>query len=360
MTVTVPAAVLFLTWITAAPEGVGCVATRPASAEGRVEDLMRRLENSEAAERLRAVEGLARLDVPRSRRALMRARRDPDRRVSLAAYRALVMLRAPEFRPKVLEALYRGDEQVRLLAIPWVGEVRPPRAAPALAGLLMDTSSSEAIRLAAARALAVLRDETGIPALAATLNAERLPPTVTEAVRVQAAKSLGELGGRFALLELIQAARRHPSAAVRRSAVVALAPYAGLPRYRGRILQAARAVDALTRREFLRAHVRSPRPSATLLRAFADDADLSVRLEAAAGLCRMRKREGIGLLIGVLEGARGSVREEAHRLLVKHTGRPFPPEAARWRAWWKDARDGFSFPASATRPAGKNAPAPPS
>ena len=320
------------------------VATRPAVSAEEVEQLAARLQAADQGERLAAVEALGKCDVPRARQALMTARRDASRPVSLAAYRALVSLRAPEFLPAILEALYEGDEAVRLMAIPWVAEVRPRRASAAITGLLIDEASSEAIRLAAARALGDLREEVGIPALAATLNARDLPPTVTDAVRAEAANALGILGGPFAIDELLRAARGHRSEALRARALVALAPYAAQPRPGPAIIKAAQSADTDTRAQFLRAHRQSGRGAETVFRKFVSDADWSVRVEAAAGLCALGNIEGIDLLIEALGGGDATARSAAHEVLVKCTGQAMPPEADPWRAWWAGARATFRWP----------------
>jgi len=348
-----PAALaVLLTWITGSPSvTTRPTTTRPALSDRQIDRLLVRLGDADAQVRLRAVEALARCDVPRVRRALMTARRDADRRVTLAAYRALVSLRAPELRPVILDALYEGDESVRLMAIPWVGEVRPRRASPALAGLLMDRRSSEAIRLAAARALGPLREETGIPALAAVLNATDWPPAVTDRVRIAAARSLGDLGGRFAIDELLKATR-HPSARVRPAAVVALAPYAAAPRPTQAILKAARSADADTRRRFVHAHWESSRAAPAVCNIFCADADWSVRVEAVAGLAALKAPDGVSRLIDALAAGDKPARAAAHGYLRRFTGQSLPPDAVRWRAWWTAARPTFRFP-PVRRPASK-------
>ena len=70
-------------------------------------------------------------------------------------------------------------------------------------------------------------------------------------------------------------------------------------------------------------------------------------LEAGAVTTAPRDdRAAIDVLVAALDSANGDVRAKAHRNLVKITGQDFPPESARWRAWWAPIRDGFVRPPS--------------
>lgn len=318
------------------------VTTRPAPSPEEVDRVVTRLADADPSIRLAAVEVLAQADVPRARTALIQASHDEYRPVKLAAYRALVTLRAPEFVGMVLKALYEGDESVRLMVLPWVGEVRPPRAAPAITGLMLDETASEAIRLACARSLASLREETTVPGLAAILNAPDMPPAVTDRVRIEAARTLGILGGSFAIDELLTAAVA-AAMPVRCEAVVALAAYAAQPRPGARIIAAAKASDPATRRRFLAAARDSGRASSQVFDAFIDDAEPAVRVEAAAGLCALRRAAGIELLIELL-GAEQPAAEEARAVLARYTGQSLGQDQTAWRAWWQAHKPTFQWP----------------
>jgi len=343
------AAVLVCVLNAPAAAGEAPATSRPAPTGEQIERLLADLKSPGGAARLAAVRGLSSVDRPRVRRALVEARKDADRRVKLAAYRALVVLRAPEFRASVLDALYEGDEAVRLLALPWVAEVKPPRAGPALVGMLHDPRTSEALKIAAARAAAGLAEESTIPGLAASLNAPGQPASVTPRVRAEAARALGVLGGSMAIDELLKAARG-TDRQVQSAAVVALAPYASRPRPRKAIMAVATASDTDTRRAFLLAARQSGRADAAVFRPFAGDADAAVRVEAGAGLCAVRCTDGIAILIDCLaEG--GETRVKAHAYLRRWTGQSIKPDRRAWRDWWDANGERFAWPAAKAEPA---------
>lgn len=49
-------------------------------------------------------------------------------------------------------------------------------------------------------------------------------------------------------------------------------------------------------------------------------------------------RMAIDVLVAALSSEAPEKRELAHKHLVRLTGQTFPPDAARWLAWWKTAR----------------------
>ena len=66
----------------------------------------------------------------------------------------------------------------------------------------------------------------------------------------------------------------------------------------------------------------------------------ALKSQASAGVPR-DDRLAVDTLIPVLASGDPSRRDIAHRNLVRITGKDFPPDAARWAAWWREARDGF-------------------
>lgn len=57
-------------------------------------------------------------------------------------------------------------------------------------------------------------------------------------------------------------------------------------------------------------------------------------------------KQAIDVLVSALGSQDAAVREKAHRNLVRLTGQDLPPDAARWAAWWREARPTFRAPAA--------------
>ena len=70
------------------------------------------------------------------------------------------------------------------------------------------------------------------------------------------------------------------------------------------------------------------------------------RRAVVQAICRVRRPEAVELLIGLLPTIDGEVRGDALRRLGQWTGQTFGADAALWRTWWKDRKDGFQFPAA--------------
>jgi hypothetical protein len=67
-------------------------------------------------------------------------------------------------------------------------------------------------------------------------------------------------------------------------------------------------------------------------------------LKAQAGAAAHKdQRMAVDVLVSALESPEARVREVAHRNLVRITRKDLPPDVARWKAWWSEAR--ASFPA---------------
>lgn len=67
-------------------------------------------------------------------------------------------------------------------------------------------------------------------------------------------------------------------------------------------------------------------------------------LKAQAGTAAHKdQRMAVDVLVSALESPEARVREVAHRNLVRITRKDLPLDAARWKAWWGEAR--ASFPA---------------
>ncbi|MCC7138306.1 MAG: hypothetical protein IT460_07765 [Planctomycetes bacterium] len=49
-------------------------------------------------------------------------------------------------------------------------------------------------------------------------------------------------------------------------------------------------------------------------------------------------RMAIDVLVAALESSDPAKRDIAHRNLVRLTKQDLPPDGARWKAWWRDAR----------------------
>jgi hypothetical protein len=58
-------------------------------------------------------------------------------------------------------------------------------------------------------------------------------------------------------------------------------------------------------------------------------------------------RRAIDTLVAALSTGDAAARETAHRHLVRLTGKDLPADAARWEAWWSDARADFPTSGSA-------------
>ncbi len=66
-------------------------------------------------------------------------------------------------------------------------------------------------------------------------------------------------------------------------------------------------------------------------------------LEAGAVTTTPRDdRAAVDVLVSALDSGNADVRAKAHKNLVKITGEDFPPDSARWKAWWASKREAFA------------------
>ena len=138
-------------------------------------------------------------------------------RIDRQAAAALFVARPEETLARATELLAKGDEPDRLWALQAISDASDPRAAPAVAALLMDPAASDATRSLAAGTLARLDIDA-----AATLLGTTLREAETTAIRRACAQALGQLRGPGAVAELSRAAGVEPDAGVRFEIVHAL------------------------------------------------------------------------------------------------------------------------------------------
>lgn len=156
---------------------------------------------------------------------------DPEQSVRISAIRALGEIGEPRAVPALIESASDSDERVRVALCRALGQLADPRAVPALGRLLRDGAANEAVRLAAARALAAIPGEASTEALVRAMvrdendalrndahdlldgvDGTRAVQIVEESlrggpdpIRANAARVIGEMGERRLLPALIAA-----------------------------------------------------------------------------------------------------------------------------------------------------------
>ncbi len=78
-----------------------------------------------------------------------------------------------------------------------------------------------------------------------------------------------------------------------------------------------------------------------------EDKDWRVKATAIAACVPFRAKRSIEPLMDILESGEGRLREDAHRALVKLTGKQYSSNPSRWRSWWKRAKNRFKVPTEA-------------
>ncbi len=91
------------------------------------------------------------------------------------------------------------------------------------------------------------------------------------------------------------------------------------------------------------------RPAAAALRQMSElkffATQFGFRRAVVQAICRIRRREAVELLIGLLPALDGEVRGDILRRLAQWTGKTYGADADAWRTWWKKSKEGFRFPA---------------
>ncbi len=185
--------------------------------EGIVDKLLRDLGSRKAWRRAAAADCLGRLRLQRAVPALIEAINDPSEDVRTVAARSLALIGDASAIPSLaralrdpsrwslsliaenlmtigpgvvsplLELLDDDDHNVRVAVVRVLGEIRDPRATPALVGILLKDENLN-LRAQAALALGKLSGEAAESALLVAIRDEHWE------VRSQAAKALGRLG----------------------------------------------------------------------------------------------------------------------------------------------------------------------
>ena len=198
-----------------------------------VQALSARLSSADVEERREAVTRLGALGRPEGSRAAAVALGDAASIVRATAARAVLSLPAGEAAQLILPLLRDRDEFVRREAAYALGLTRSPSGVPALAAAL-EADKQPSVRGAAAVALGQIRDAAAVAPLAGALSRRLQAPGFfnrvrrrkaeeDEFVRRAAAVSLGQIGGREAVPVLVEAlANARTPDDVRREAARAL------------------------------------------------------------------------------------------------------------------------------------------
>lgn len=355
------------------------------AAPGSHKVLVELATSREVSDRLAGLEGLGRLGQEADLELLGAAARDPDKRVVVTALEALAGIPL-EAAGAVLRGLLAGsalDEVVerRLVsaAAAWIEglpesaratalgkwtrtlEAVPPPEAGRLLRVLHELAAAAAPPVDAGACVALMiehglgsenaevrgtaaRALLHVPAQAAALRLEELARTdPEESVRLQALRVLVTLEGSAAREALHRAVQHDASAVVREEAAVLLGRHPAVA-------------------------------SASALRQALEDPDWRVQLAAAIGLGRLQDEQAIGPLIALYQNPDWRVRgaaivglgkvgraaavepliaalEDADPVVVA-TAQDYlrsltrgeqPPEAWRWRKWWKSHEEEFQF-----------------
>lgn len=184
--------------------------------------------------------GLIDIPTPAAKQQLTALLSDPDESVRLAAIGALYKLGDTQHTQKLIDALASPDQKVRGVALTVLGRMGDKSAVPAITPLL-EAESVQSVRLQAAEALVLLRDENVLPKLQlwqySTDYQERVfsvhlmgcvlpPPDFTadllqalndpnQLVQLQAARSLGIMGQQAGYSKALK--YLDPSAGLKRS-----------------------------------------------------------------------------------------------------------------------------------------------
>jgi HEAT repeat protein len=284
-------------------------ALRIADPVGLVHRLVIRVREARRwSERAHAAEVLGLTGSPKAVPALVESIRDPHEdmgSVKLAAADALALLRDPGALPLLIAELAVVDEH----ASPRVADaiVRFGSAAVPLLLDALGTSASTAARVWTARVLGRIADPTATDALVARLSDR------SDGLRVAAAEALGHLGDRRALQAVIQATLRDPAPQVRAHAAAAASKIAGADAVD--VLVAALAdPDYGTRLRALEAFEHIEVTDTSGLERALHDVNPEVKRRAALAL------ERVGFLSSVIENLGSDDRataERAHDNLVK-------------------------------------------
>lgn len=270
-------------------------------------------------------------------------RLDPAERVRLAAVDALLALRTDEAARALLGAVDRWDPFVVDAVVRGLARsgLPGPTATWVLEhGLREGTPDQQA---ALVTLLAALDQRAALPAIRKASGSDR-----PWRLRAAAAGALGQLDPVGSGRDLRRLAG-DPQLQVRVAALEALAAVPGDAT--GKLLRKAARSDSdwQARLAALRSFTAHEREEArpTLLEVLRDrDLHLSLRLCALTGLEGWQDPRGIEARIEALRGAEGRLEAALTASLQALTGQPHRTHAA-WRAWWKQAREGWVFPAAA-------------
>jgi len=195
-----------------------------------IEKQKNRLNSVEVEERRDAISRLGSLHHPSASRAALAGLKDSAAIVRVTAANAVLYLPAEESALSLLPLLNDKDEFVRQEIAYALGKTRSRTAAASL-GELLGREKKDGVRAAIIVALGDIGDESSVVALAQVLRPELAATTAKKRskkkenllVRRAAAHSLGQIGNRAAVPELLSAVQdQEEESDVRREAATAL------------------------------------------------------------------------------------------------------------------------------------------
>jgi HEAT repeat protein len=259
------------------------------------------------SERLHAAQVLGMTALPASVPSLVDALRDPyeDQAVKAAAADALARIKDPNVVSLLIGELLRVDEH----ATPRIAEALVGFGELATPGLLslLEQHEHQAARVWAARILGSIGDASSVDVLTARLRDRH------DLLRIAAAEALGAIADGRALQPLVQAALRDPAPQVRAHAAGAVAKIAG-ERSVDVLIAALSDPDYATRIRALEAFENIRLTDTSALEQALGDMNIEVRRRAALALERVGYLERI---VGQLGSDDRKVANRAYAVLLE-------------------------------------------